>query len=276
MTIVGNISTGKSTMCKKLIELLPDAGIFIEDLEGQEHLIEAYYGDKRKWTPTMQFLMLDRKRMNMSDAMKSDKDLNIIERTMEDNAMIFAKKQYLDGFTSEKAWKQYLKHYEDLSKTVRKPDVYLYLKADPELLFKRKTERDRRGEEHITLEYLKEINDLYDKWIDEVEERGESVYRFTVDHNLSDEEIVELIENAKKVRNRIFQEEYKILNILNKLLPSQFNEILFYSNISECDLPKYGTQRQQAVVLVGFYKQNNNLSGLLKILKKSVPHFFEV
>jgi len=91
MTIVGNISTGKSTMCKKLIELLPDAGIFIEDLESQEHLIEAYYVDKRKWTPTMQFLMLDRKRMNMSDAMESDKDLNIIERTMEDNAMIFAK-----------------------------------------------------------------------------------------------------------------------------------------------------------------------------------------
>ena len=34
MTIVGNISTGKSTMCNKLIKLLPDAGVFIEDLEG--------------------------------------------------------------------------------------------------------------------------------------------------------------------------------------------------------------------------------------------------
>ena len=46
-----------------------------------------------------------------------------------------------------------------------KPDVYVYIKSDPEVCHARIKERNRECETDVTLEYLKEVHQSYEEFV---------------------------------------------------------------------------------------------------------------
>jgi deoxyadenosine/deoxycytidine kinase len=188
VSLVGNIGAGKTTFGKKIKELISEeVDVFTQNIDGYEKLIELYYGDKSSFTSVFQIFSITRKMVNIYDATESKKPVVFIERYLSDNREIFARKQYEDGFESEKAWIEYSKFYSMVKDIVRVPDLYIYFKADPKFLLDRiQNQRKRKGEEVITLEYLSDIDRRYEKWI-----KGKGRYfEVNITKNLSDNNIL--------------------------------------------------------------------------------------
>ncbi len=197
MTLIaleGNIGAGKSTLIDKLAVLFPDkVGVYKENIEGYNELIKLYYEDKKTYTSAFQIMSINRKFINSIDAMNDPKPIKIIERTLESNRKIFALKQYQDGTSTDKAWREYTIIYNAIDALIPQPDLYIYLKATSPFLYNRiHTKRKRPGEQMITLEYLENVNSRYNKWIEELQSRNENVIIINIFDNLSDAEISEI------------------------------------------------------------------------------------
>lgn len=206
ISIVGNIGAGKSYFCDRIRDLFPSVSVFNENIEGYKELVELYYKDKKKYTSSFQVFMLYRKALNLLDA-KAEGGLCVVERTLEDNCQIFALKQHQENYSSRIAWCQYMRFYLHLTSTIPQPDIYIYLKAEAPFLYQRiHAKRKRAGEELITMDYLKDINNRYDTWIEELRERGEKIYTIQVDHDFSDREIKDIFKKIVMAQEELNNE----------------------------------------------------------------------
>jgi deoxyadenosine/deoxycytidine kinase len=86
------------------------------------------------------------------------------DRTIYEDAEIFARNLHLQGFLNERDYKLYRELYETALETLRPPDVMLFLRCPVGTLRKRIARRGRAMEANIPLEYLKRLNRLYEEW----------------------------------------------------------------------------------------------------------------
>lgn len=194
ISIVGPIAAGKSTFCKVLQELNPDKiGVFKEDIEGYLELVNLYYNDPLVYTAPFQLFMICRKMINIYSAtVESEYPINVIERTCDENRDIFAKNRYDNGFSSDKAWKEYSTFLKMVNPVIPQPNFYIYLTGKPNFLLERiRNQRKRAGEEMITLEYMKSIDILYNQWIIQKQKENCYVYKININRNLIPEEMNE-------------------------------------------------------------------------------------
>ncbi len=199
--LLGPIGVGKTTTCNKLSKLFsePEVKVFNKVVKKRDKLIALYYGDKMEWTPAFQIISFHSKFANLINANKYKDGIAITERDIEDNYKIFAVKQHEEGFSDNEEWEHYTTVANYVLNIIQQPSYYIYLKATAPYLYKNINRRKREGEEKITIAYLQDINRRYNKWIDELIERGEKVKTIQVDHDFSDEEI-------KSMFSEIFKE----------------------------------------------------------------------
>lgn len=192
----GNIAVGKTYILNALLNNFPEYGVFIEDVANYTELVKNFYEDKLKWGYVFQVSMLWRKAKNMRQALFSDKKINIIERVVDSNYEVFAKKTRDGGFISEDLFREYKNSFDDISYFLKPPNFILYLKADMDFLYKRVSKRGRAGENKISKEYLMDLDRRYDKWINDMVLKGNYVIPYYVDHDLSLGEIKSLIDSS--------------------------------------------------------------------------------
>jgi len=66
-----------------------------------------------------------------------------------------------DQYLVLKEWYHFLlKHFPQL-----KPDSIIYLRSTPEIVYERMQRRMRIEEKSVTIEYLKEIHQFYESWL---------------------------------------------------------------------------------------------------------------
>lgn len=204
--VTGPIGAGKTYFTDKIKHLFPSVGVFTKPLPGRTPLIKLYYEDKTEWTPSFQHLSMNGKACNLLDANEFN-GISVIERSIEDNCQVFALQQYELGFSTTEAWEQYKKLYGHLFKTLKQPDIYIYLKGSEEFLLNRiHDERKREGENRITLEYIRDVIFRYDTWIEELRERREKIYTIQVDHDFSDREIKDIFLKVAMAQEEISNE----------------------------------------------------------------------
>jgi deoxyadenosine/deoxycytidine kinase len=188
--LYGPIGVGKTYTCNKIKELFPEpeVKVFNKVIKKRDKLIELYYNNKMDWTPTFQVVSFFSKFSNLINANKHN-GIAVLERSFEDNYLIFAKKQYEEGFSDDDDWEHYTTVANYVLENVMQPSYYVYLKATAPYLYSNIHRRGRAGENKITLSYLQDINRRYNKWTEELINRGEKVTTIQVDHDFSDEEI---------------------------------------------------------------------------------------
>ena len=105
-------------------------------------------------------------RFNQVKNIRESKISTVQDRTIYEDAYIFAANLYKSGFINDRDYSSYLTLFESMIQHVEPPDLLVYLKADIPKLVSQIEKRGRDYENAIRLDYLKNLNQHYSDWID--------------------------------------------------------------------------------------------------------------
>ena len=165
IAIVGNIGAGKTTLAHKLAQHFRWE-VFLEDVEDNPYL-KDFYHDMPRWAFHLQVYFLNgrfRQTQHIKALQKAGKGI-IQDRTIYEDAHIFAANLHESGLLETRDFNNYYALFESMVDLVAPPDLLLYLRADLPKLIGQIDKRGREYENTISIEYLKNLNEHYEKWI---------------------------------------------------------------------------------------------------------------
>lgn len=164
IAITGNIGAGKTTLAEKLAEHY-GWEVYYEAVDGNPYLA-PFYGDMQKWSFHLQVFFLN-SRFEQVLKIKSKEDQTIIQdRTIYEDAYIFAQNLYESGHLNETDFQTYRSLFETIMQAITPPDLMIYLKADIPKLVSQIKLRGRDYEATIDPNYLHSLNQLYEQFTD--------------------------------------------------------------------------------------------------------------
>ncbi len=163
IAIAGNISAGKSTLTKVLAEKFQAKPIF-EPVSENPYLADFYKDMKRYAFHSQMFFLSQRLKDQLS--LSKEKGIFIQDRTIYEDAEIFARNLYETGYIEKRDWDVYQSFYQTISELLPTPDLIIYLKNSVPTLKKRIEKRGRKFEQKIDDTYLLDLNRLYNEWAD--------------------------------------------------------------------------------------------------------------
>jgi deoxyadenosine/deoxycytidine kinase len=164
IAVAGNIGSGKTTLTTKLAKHYKWDAHF-EDIEHNPYLVD-FYEDMHRWSFNLQVYFLNTRLQNLLE-LRNGKKSTIQDRTIYEDAYIFAPNLYEMGLMTKRDFENYTNLFSTLKKLVNPPDLLIYLKASIPALVDQIQKRGREYEENIRLDYLKRLNEFYNKWIDQ-------------------------------------------------------------------------------------------------------------
>jgi deoxyadenosine/deoxycytidine kinase len=163
IAVAGNIGSGKTTLTTKLAKHYKWTPHF-EDNEHNPYLVD-FYEDMHRWSFNLQVYFLNNRLKALADIREGKKSV-IQDRTIYEDAHIFAPNLYEMGLMTKRDFENYYSFFQTLKKMVTPPDLLIYLKGSIPTLVDQIQKRGRDYEENIRLDYLKRLNEFYNKWID--------------------------------------------------------------------------------------------------------------
>ncbi len=158
VVIEGLIGVGKTPLARLLAERL-EAGLILENLEGNPFLNDFYKDKERFAFQTQMFFLLSRFKQQQ-ELMEYDL---FAQRIISD--YLFAKdKIFASVVLDEKEFQLYQKVILFLERNIPRPDLVIYLQATPEKLLKKIKERGKEYEKEIELTYLQDLNEAYNRY----------------------------------------------------------------------------------------------------------------
>mgnify|MGYP003334208858 CR=1 FL=1 len=167
IAIAGNIGSGKTTLTTLLAKHYKWQPHF-EEVDDNPYLID-FYKDMQRWSFNLQVFFLKSRFRQIMELKKSGKKI-VQDRTIYEDAHIFAPNLHEMGLMSKRDYDNYSRFFETLKTMVRPPDLLIYLKGSVPTLVSQIQKRGRDYEENIRLDYLKRLNDFYNKWIESYKE----------------------------------------------------------------------------------------------------------
>lgn len=163
IAVAGNIGAGKTTLTSILAKHYKWTPHY-EDLEHNPYLVD-FYEDMHRWSFNLQVYFLNT-RLKQLEEISNGKNTVIQDRTIYEDAHIFAPNLYDMGLMNKRDFENYSSLFNTLNNLVQPPDLLIYLKASIPKLVDQIQKRGREYEENIRLDYLKRLNEYYNKWID--------------------------------------------------------------------------------------------------------------
>ena len=163
VAIAGNIGAGKTT----LTEALSKHYRWIPQFEDVDHnpYLSDFYDDMPRWSFNLQIYFLHGRLNQILDIQKGTETV-IQDRTIYEYANIFAPNLHEMGLMSKRDFDNYFSFFTTIKSMVQPPDLLIYLKCSVPTLVSQIQKRGREYEENIRLDYLKKLNDFYNKWIE--------------------------------------------------------------------------------------------------------------
>ena len=167
IAVAGNIGAGKTT----LTELLSKHYKWIPQFEDVDHnpYLNDFYEDMPRWSFNLQIYFLNNRLTQLLDIHRGTETV-IQDRTIFEDANIFAPNLHEMGLMSKRDFDNYYRFFQTLKTMVQPPDMLIYLKGSVPTLVGQIQKRGREYEENIRLDYLKRLNDFYNKWIESYKE----------------------------------------------------------------------------------------------------------
>ncbi len=162
IAVAGNIGAGKTTLTELLSRHYGWTPNF-EDVDDNPYLND-FYNDMQRWSFNLQIYFLNSRFNQILDIRKSGKTV-IQDRTIYEDAEIFAPNLHAMGLMSTRDFSNYKTLFDLMIGLIQPPDLLIYLKASIPTLVNQIQKRGREYENSIRLDYLKQLNDRYEAWI---------------------------------------------------------------------------------------------------------------
>ena len=162
IAVSGNIGVGKTSLTK----LLSKHFGWKAELEDEENnpYLRDFYGDMPKWSFHLQVYFLTSRFEQVQEVRNGDRTV-IQDRTIYEDAHIFAKNLYESGLLDQRDHENYQRLFHSMVQFVKPPDLLIYLQSDTGKLVSNIEKRGRDYEETMRIDYLKNLGKQYDSWI---------------------------------------------------------------------------------------------------------------
>jgi len=181
VSIEGNIGAGKTTLLESLKKNRPqwtfinepvDSWSKIRNDKGQS-ILEVFYEDRKRWSYTFQNCALLSRYQEIEAAIQASKSSGVsgnmiflTERCLDTDFQVFTKMLKAEGSLDSLELLLYEKLLHQLQTTATPLSAIVHVNTRPEVCTQRILKRGRKGEDSISLEYLKAIDFYQNKWID--------------------------------------------------------------------------------------------------------------
>lgn len=160
--VAGNIGSGKTSLTERIGARLGWRTAY-ESVSDNPYLPD-FYRDMRAWSFHLQVYFLGHRAQQHLD-MWNDPRSAIIDRSIYEDAAIFARALHHLGNLNERDYQTYRKVFDLVVRTLPPPSLLIYLKAPVEVLIERIRQRGREIESSITPQYLQLLESFYEDWM---------------------------------------------------------------------------------------------------------------
>ncbi len=162
LLVAGNIGAGKTTLTERLATRLGwEAGF---ETVATNPFLADFYADMRQWAFHLQIYFLG-DRAEQHRRLAASPRSAIIDRSIYEDAHIFARALFALGNMSEREYLAYRRVYDLVVEFLPRPDLLIYLDASVPVLLERIRNRGRDIESGISAEYLSLLDSYYREWI---------------------------------------------------------------------------------------------------------------
>ena len=197
IVVEGPIGVGKTTLARKLANNLNSELLLEKFLENP--FLEKFYKDIDKYALSTQLHFLLQRKADLSklDSVGSN-NKNYVSDYFINKDKLFAK-----TVLSRNEFELYIKIFNALNITIPKPDLIIYLQAEPDILLERIKLRGNGFEKNITKDYLQKITDAYTQFFYSYKESPLLIINTSrVDVNKSHDYVMLLDEISKDIKGK--------------------------------------------------------------------------
>lgn len=162
VVVAGNIGAGKTSLTERIGARL-GWWTGYESVSDNPYLPD-FYADMRTWSFHLQVFFLGHRAEQYLEAARDARSA-ILDRSIYEDAYIFARALHHMGNLSERDYLAYRRLFELVVQGLPKPNLLIYLKAPVPVLIERIHRRARNIETGISADYLNLLDSFYDEWL---------------------------------------------------------------------------------------------------------------
>ena len=163
IAVAGNIGAGKTSLVEYLSVQYGFEPVY-EPFAANPYL-DDFYGNMGAWGFHSQLWFLTHK-FQLHLGLHAKQHTFIQDRTIYEDAEIFATNLARSGLMAERDYATYLELYRGMRQALQPPDLMIYLRCSVPGIRRRIKRRGRASEQAIPVPYLKRLNVLYEDWME--------------------------------------------------------------------------------------------------------------
>ena len=201
ITLAGIIGAGKTTLATNLAKAT-NLPLYHENVVENQRLLDLFYEDRKKNGFHLQIELIVQ-RYIQQQLITWFENGGIQDRSIYED-MVFISMLVKEGSMTPLQRDTYMNLFNILSRFMRQPDVIIYLSVGPQIAFERIKKRGRECEKDITLEYLENLKEEYDAFIENIQNHIPVVIINWNEFKSNDFIIEKLNEKLEKITGKLF------------------------------------------------------------------------
>lgn len=163
MAVAGSIGAGKTSLVSWMSERYGLRAL-VEPHDNNAFL-EDFYRDMQRWAFHSQCAFLAEK-IRLHDQIETTKGVHILDRTLYEDAEIFARSLYRSRTMSAREWRVYERLYESLRVRIEPPRLLVAVRCKLAATKRRIKQRGRAMELDVPEAYLRRLDRLYKRFFE--------------------------------------------------------------------------------------------------------------